>query len=188
LPPRERPGALARPLFEHGEPPVDRLDPLLGHLVQDVRPHLQVLTHRQPPEDVVALGDVPQPVADDLLGVLVGDVPAVERDRPAEHRREPEHRLHHRRFARAVGADDGHVLAGGHVHVDAVQDLQVAVAGVEAPHREQRLVGLVPRGRRLPAAPGFGVAHKYHSAETHPFKCGRKRVRLTTLLPLPVAG
>ena len=35
---------------------------------------------------------------------------------------------------------------------------------------------------------GYGVAHKYHSAETHPFKCGRKRVRLTTLLPLPVAG
>ena len=65
------------------------------------------------------------------------DLRAVETDHALGRRQKPDQRLHQRRFANAVAADDGNDLAIAHVEVDALQDRLAAIAAAQALEREK---------------------------------------------------
>ena len=145
---RQRPRGLVGPLTEDGEPLVHRFDAVLRDFVEDIRAHLEVFAHAQRAEHVSGLWDVADSLVDYLVGTAPADVCPVEDDLAAHVRRQAEDGLHHRRFPGPVRADDDDVLAVRDVHVDVAEHLQVAVAGVEVPNREQAL-GRVRQGDRL---------------------------------------
>ena len=60
---------------------------------------------------LLVCGTKPTPVVDQVVGPLVGDVLALQRDRAGADLDQAEHRLEQRRLAGAVGADDADQLA-----------------------------------------------------------------------------
>jgi hypothetical protein len=90
--------------------------------------HAQVLEHAHAREDAPSLGHVSDAAADDLVGVEPGDVLAVEQDAPGAGAGPAADGHQQRRLAGAVGADQGHDLAGRHLDVDPVQRLDRAVS------------------------------------------------------------
>src|SRR5919109_3560193 len=87
----------------------------------------QVLGHREPGEDPPALGREADAAADDLLGRQVADLAPVELDRAAARAVEPDDRHERRRLSGAVRSDQG-------------DDLALADAKVDVPHRDDRPV------------------------------------------------
>ena len=75
-----------------------------------------------------------------LHRVGVGDVAAVEEDRPADRVDQPADRLEQRRLAGAVGAEQRDDLALADLDVDAEQHLHPVVRHVEPAHGQQRAV------------------------------------------------
>lgn len=93
--------------------------------------------------------------------------------------------IHPARIVRTVG----HRVVGGglpHRRHDLFQD----VAKTHCLDGNTLLGGLVAclRVEFSESSPVEIVIHTYHSVDTHPFSSGKKRVRLTTLMSLPVAG
>ena len=61
-----------------------------------------------------------------------GDVPAGEQHLPAARRGQADDRAHGRGLADAVAAEHGGDAAGRHLQVDALQDMTLAVIGMQA--------------------------------------------------------
>ena len=82
-----------------------------------------------------------------LAGTELGDVVALELDRTRSGARVAADRHQQRRLAGAIGADQGHDLALADIEVDAVQRLDGAVEGGDAPyfkHRGPQALGASP--------------------------------------------
>ena len=77
----------------------------------------------------------------DLVRRHAGDILAVEFDVAGAGAGPAENRHHQRRFAGAVGADQGDDLAGIDVEIDALQRLDLAVGRAQAADREQGCCG-----------------------------------------------
>jgi hypothetical protein len=73
-----------------------------------------VLEHRQPREQVADLEAARQPAAVDLVGLQAVDLLAVEQDVARGGAEAAADEVEQRALAGAVGADDGHALAGLH--------------------------------------------------------------------------
>ena len=78
------------------------------------------------------------PRADEALRRLAGDVLAGIDDLAGFQRDQADQRLHGRRFAGAIGADDDHHLAGIDGEIDALEDIHPAIAAEEAGCLQQR--------------------------------------------------
>src|SRR5262249_6259374 len=126
-------------LAQHGKRLVEplALGLELGRARPRVGPEAQVLLDRHQRKDVAALRHVRHAASQEIGRRLVGDVLAVEHHEPLARGQEAEERLEHRRLARTVRPDDRHHLAGLHVEGHALQNLELAVAGVEVAHLEQ---------------------------------------------------
>jgi len=103
--------------------------------------------HRHLAKDVVDLRHVGDAAAHDTIRAPAGDVLAVEDDGTAADAHQPEHRLHRRRLARAVGADDDHDFLRHHRERDALQDVGIAIATAHLVHDEDGLGAVAGRGR-----------------------------------------
>ena len=77
----------------------------------------------------------------DLVGGHVGDVAALIQDLAGTGARLAEDRHHQRRFAGAIGTDQGDDLAAMDVEIEALQRLDLAIGGAKAADREQRRGG-----------------------------------------------
>ena len=138
LAPAQGCGKLAAALAEHRE--------IVEHLLHVGRdPRLvaagigadpEVLLHRHGRVHVLALGDLGEPAPDDDVGLAVPDLLAVELDGPGPHWQEAGDRLQQRRLAGTVTAEESDDTAFGHGHVDAAQDLYLAVSGLEVANFE----------------------------------------------------
>src|SRR5262249_38719441 len=102
-----------------------------------LEPELQVLPHRQRGEDLAILRHVADAGVGNLIGAQPGDALALEQDL-ADGLDEPHDRLARGRTADAVPAEQAHDLAGLHLEVHALEDVTLAVEGVEVPHREHQ--------------------------------------------------
>src|SRR6185295_871200 len=102
-------------------------------------------------------------VADALVGDVVGAVadqlPVAQPDR-ALGGHEAHDGLDRRRAPRAVAAEQAHDLALADVHVDAVQDVALAVVGLHALELQQRAHRAAPAGveRPTPASAAWASA------------------------------
>ena len=149
----ERLGRLVGALLQHGEQRAHALQPALDDGAPlpagAVRAQLEVVAHGHGAEEQAALGHEREPVAHQALGPRRAHLGAVVADRARAQRHEPDDRLEQRRLAGAVGADDGHELAGADGEVHVVQHLGLAVAGADRLQLEQRRAGGRRRGRRV---------------------------------------
>ncbi|MGY4377548.1 hypothetical protein ACVWZ3_005187 [Bradyrhizobium sp. i1.3.6] len=102
-----------------------------------VRPHLEVFRHAHAREDAAAFRRLRDAQMGDLVGRNVGDVSAFVQDLAGAGARLAEDRHHQRRLAGAVGADQRDDLAGADLDIDALQRLDLAVGGAQAPDRQQ---------------------------------------------------
>ena len=130
LPAGERAAGLAQALPEDGEE-LDHLPqvPLELRLVAaDEGSEPEVLRHGEAREDVPALGDQRNPPARDVLRVPPVDLLAFEDDASLEGLQGPGNGGEGRRLAGAVHADERHELTLFHVHGDAADGRNGAVA------------------------------------------------------------
>jgi hypothetical protein len=95
------------------------------------RPHLEVLGHGQAREDLPPLRRLDQPERDDLVRRQPADIAPAEPDRAGARANAARDGHERGGLAGPVGADQGHDLALGHRDADAVQRLDVAVAGAQ---------------------------------------------------------
>src|SRR5205085_6524742 len=121
---------------------------LLGALL----PQHEVLVHRELGEDVAVLRHVADAQVGDLVGLAAGDVLAL----PA-HLAAAFHHAHDGLggggAAGAVASQQGDDLALAHVELDAVQDMALAVPGVQVVRAQDHLSAPPPAGGR-PTSPG----------------------------------
>ena len=118
----------------------------LGALHAVTRQH-DVVVHAELGEDAMALDHVHQSGIHRLARAGLAHVLAAEGDR-AGARQQAGDRLQERALAGAVGAEQGHDLAGADREVDAVQHADLAVAGRQAADLEQRFDHRVRRRGR----------------------------------------
>ena len=90
----------------------------------------QVLPHRQAGKDVAMLGHVAEPEMRDLVARQARDIAALEQDR-ALRRHFAHDGLDGGGAADAVAAEQADHLAGVDMHIDALQDVALAVIGVQ---------------------------------------------------------
>ena len=106
------------------------LQPPLAWLTRVLDAKRQILSHGEPGEDVAMLGHIAEPEMRDLVTRQPGDVAALEQN--GSLRRHLAHdRLDRRGTADAVAAEQAHNLAGIDMHIDALQDVALAVEGVQ---------------------------------------------------------
>src|SRR4029453_5294807 len=110
----------------------------LGRARPRVGPEPEVLLDGHQGKYVTSLRDVRHAATQEIGWRLVRDVLAVERHAPLPGGQEAEEWLEHRRLSGAVRPDDRDHLAGLHVEGHALQDLELAIAGVEVTHFEKR--------------------------------------------------
>ena len=94
-------------------------------------PHQQVLPHRELGEDPAALRDVGHAEAGDAVGREALNCGPVELDATFGGPEQPDQRLHERGLADAVAPEQGQDLALAELAVDAGQDRDGVVGGVE---------------------------------------------------------
>src|ERR1019366_4982536 len=75
-----------------------------------------------------------EPEPADTVGRQARDVVAAKDDAAALFRYQSHDRLHRRRLAGAVAADERDAIAGADGEADAVEDLRLAVPGIERAH------------------------------------------------------
>src|SRR5690348_3355219 len=131
---------------------VERPARLLGALLLAEQ---QVLLDRELGEDVAVLGHVADAAVGDVERALAEDLLVAQADR-AFGGDEPHDRLHRRRAPGAVAPEQAHDLALAHVHVDAVQDVALAVVGLQTLQLEQH--------RQCPGCPGCAAWTRVPSA------------------------
>jgi hypothetical protein len=102
-----------------------------------LEPELQVLLDRQRGEDLAVLGDVADAGVGDLVGAQPGDALPLEQDL-ADGLDQPHDGLARGGAAHAVPAEQAHDLTGPHLEVHALQDVALAVEGVEVAHGEHQ--------------------------------------------------
>ena len=101
--------------------------------------HAQVLVGRQRLEEPAALRHVADPPVRDLVRGEADELLALERDRAGDvGRRHADDRVAERRLAHAVAADDRQRLRAD-LEVDVLEDVRLAVVGVDAADLEERL-------------------------------------------------
>ena len=129
-------GALARqPLLQIREQREDLLEGQAAIL--DLGRQEQVLLDVQAGKNPALLGTQRNPKMGDPVRRQAYRLQAVERDRPLAAADDAHDRLHGRRLAGAVAAEERNHLAGRDVEGHAVQDVRLAVPRVQLPHREQ---------------------------------------------------
>ena len=94
--------------------------------------HLDVFHHAEIRKDHAAFRSVAYADARDAVRRPAGDVPAREQDAAPSRRSEPHDRAQRGGLADAVAAEDGRAAARLDLQVDALQDVAVAVIGVQA--------------------------------------------------------
>jgi hypothetical protein len=135
----ERARLHAPALGEHREACKRLLDAPRASLRIDEAAHLEVLAHAHRRKDVLLLRHVRDAEPADLARRVPRDRLAVEHDRAAARREQAGDRLHERRLACAIRAEDRDDLARPDAQVDALQDLvRGAVAGNDAVDGEER--------------------------------------------------
>ena len=126
------------PLGQHREQLVDSLQtprPCPPELAADE----QVLLDRERRKKPAPFGNQRDAARDHRMRGRIPDRLALEQDGVAAGSHGAGDAFEQRRFAGAVGADDGNHLAGHNVEGDAEQRLEIAVEGVERAHIEERL-------------------------------------------------
>ena len=78
---------------------------------------------------------------DDPVRLHAGDVPALEQDPALGRLDQAADGVEKGRLTDPVRPDSGHHFAGQHLEVEALEDLQVPIAGVETFDVEQRVLG-----------------------------------------------
>src|SRR5262249_4921708 len=131
----------------------DALDHLLAPLriAVPVRSEPEVVDDGEPAEQSPSFGHEGDSEADAIGCRDTVDALAVEPDLAADRREEPSDRLEERRLAGAVGADQGHRLAGIHVERDPLErDDAGAVGDTRVANLEQRAAVSRVHGSDLP--------------------------------------
>ena len=128
---RERAAGLAQPLLQDGEVREDLVGDGAVAVALRPGPHQQVLPHRELGEDAAALRHVGHAEPGDAVGRKALDRGPVELDTPFGGPEQPDQRLHQRRLADAVAPEQRQHLALAELAVDAGQDRDGAVGGVE---------------------------------------------------------
>src|SRR5919201_2064443 len=136
----QRPRELRAALVEQREERVDALEVLLAALpvLVQVRPHLEVLEHRHRREQAPVLGDDRHPACDSVARTAFGDVLPVELHCAGARTNKSEDRLQRRRLARRVAAEQRDELALTHLEVDVLENVDLAVVGVDLAKAEER--------------------------------------------------
>src|SRR6059036_2279077 len=109
----------------------------LGRARPRVGPEQEVLLHRHEGKDVPSLRDVRHTAAQELGRGPIRDVLVAEEHSALTGGQKTEHRLEYGRLPRPVGADDRDDLTGLDPEGHALQDLELAVSGVEVAHFEE---------------------------------------------------
>ena len=91
----------------------------------------EIFQHRQIGKNAAALRDIADAPARNLMGRAAREIEAVELDRSAASRRKPHDRAQRRGLADAVAAEQRGALAGLHLEIDALQDVQLADMDVD---------------------------------------------------------
>src|SRR5262249_10513337 len=141
LPARELAAAIAAPL---GKARKGLEDPLDRPGAGPSQRHLQIVLDREVGEDLAALGHVADTERGDLGGRHAARLPAEDLDAALARRRQPHDAAQRRRLAGAVAAEQRHDLAFADLEADAVQDVALAVIGME-PSSFQWLHAASPR-------------------------------------------
>ena len=140
--------------------------------------HLQILEHGHAREDAPALGHLRDAAPDDLVGrrAPVMSSPS-SRTAPEPRAGIAANGHQQRRFAGAVGADQGDDLALGDLEVDAVQRLDGAVEGGDAANGEHRRVSHRAPPRRCRDRRGSRRDRAARRPACPRRSCGRSRAR-----------
>ncbi len=145
---RQGAGPLLQTLLEAREDGAD----LLEVVVEVLHPrhggaHLQVLVDCHPREDATALRRLRDAELGDVMRLHPRNVATPVEDRAFARPRAAEDRHHQRGFAGSVRADQRDDLALVHIHVHALEGLDLAVEGLHAPDLQHglRAVGGGPR-------------------------------------------
>ena len=98
----------------------------------------QIVLHRHAGEQPAAFGHDRDAVGHHAVRLRAADRTAVEAHHLGRDAQQPHDRFEQRRLAGAVGADQRDDLAGGDLEIDAVERLEIAIAGDQAMGGEQR--------------------------------------------------
>src|SRR6185369_1332225 len=112
-------------------------------LARALHAQLEVLVHGQRREDLPVLGHVADAGVGDEVGPEPGDVAPLEHD-PAERRHQAHDGLARGGAPDAVAAEEAHDLALAHAQVDPLEDVALAVEGVQVVDVEHQCAS-VPR-------------------------------------------
>jgi hypothetical protein len=160
LPAREVAAAPSLHLQQDREHVVEILRHLAG--AGDRQAGLDVLLHRHGREDHAALRHVGEALGDPGMALEPGHVRALDLDRPGLDRHEAHQGLHQGGLAHAVAAHHGDDLAGRHREGQPVQDLALAVGGVQVLDGERRRGGRDRgEGRRLDSRGARGLERRH---------------------------
>src|SRR5579883_392172 len=135
LAPGERAAGLIAPFLEQGEIVVDLPQELLLVGLGDagsVEPRAQVLHHRQRAEDPPVLGHVAHAEPREAVRWQAVDGPALEQDPALAGPHQAHDGLERRALADAVAAEQPHDLATVHPERDAVEDVALAIIGMDS--------------------------------------------------------
>jgi hypothetical protein len=137
---RQKARRLRPALLEHREIGIDDFE-ILGdaRALAAVGAHAQVFSDREVREHLAPLGHMRQAHAHDPVGVHPVDPGAVELDLALLRVHQPRHRLHQRRLAGPVGAQDGDDLAFLHIQRHAAQRHDRAVESLDVAHLQHGL-------------------------------------------------
>src|SRR5881394_188919 len=128
---------LVAPLVQEREEPIDAVEVLLARATLQIRAHLEVLPDGHRPEQAAVLGHDRHPLLDPVAGRARGHVLAAELDRSPAWRDDPEDRLQRGGLSGRVSAEQTDELALPHLERDALQDVDLAVVGVDSLQLQQ---------------------------------------------------
>src|SRR5438445_9849336 len=143
----QRGSAGPEPITEVREEAVDRVEPQPAGTHD--RRQQEVLLDGEAREDAALLRAEGDPQARDPVRRQGDELAAREPNGAAAATHDPHDRFQGGRLARAVATEERHHLARANLEIDAVEDVRLAVPGVEIVDPEQRL-----RHDRIPCTPG----------------------------------
>src|SRR5208282_6505162 len=145
---RERAAGLVAPLGEPREVVVDLLQELLLPRAGDavaIEAGTEILQHGQQAENPPVLGHVADPEPRQAVGRQMCCGPALEAHAPPARTDEPHDGLERRALADAVAPEEPDYLPFPHLEGDAVQNVALAVIGVDVLDLDEGLAGSVLR-------------------------------------------
>ena len=150
-PPDSVPASCERRSMQQREQLVDPVEVLLGAPAAQVGAHLEVLEHRHRREQPAVLRDDREAAADAVARRPRGDVLAVDAHGAVARPDDAEDRLQRRRLARRVAAEQADELARLDRDRQPLQDVDLAVVGVDRVELAGRLICARPsRARDTP--------------------------------------